>query len=61
MAFTVADLADAGVKRISLGSALTRLSFTAVLDAVREIKQEGTFRFASKAVGFSELEDHFGQ
>lgn len=57
--FSVAELARVGVKRISVGSALARLSFAALIDAAREISEQGTFHFASNAVGFSELEDHF--
>lgn len=57
--FSTAELASAGVKRISVGSALARLSFAALIDAAREIKRSGTFQFASRATGFSELEDHF--
>lgn len=57
--FSVAQLADLGVKRISVGSALARLSFASLIDAAREIEDSGTFRFAANAIGFSELEDHF--
>lgn len=57
--FSVSDLANVGVKRISVGSALARLSFGAFIDAAREIKESGTFHFASRAIGFSDLENHF--
>lgn len=57
--FSVSELANVGVKRISVGSAFTRLSFAALIDAAREIKESGTFHFASRAIGFSELEGHF--
>lgn len=57
--FSVTELADAGVKRISVGSALARLSFAAVLDAAREMQGRGTFQFASNALGFAELEAYF--
>lgn len=57
--YSVSDLANAGVKRISVGSALARLSFGAFVDAAREIKESGTFHFASDAIGFSGLEDYF--
>ncbi len=58
--FSVGDLADVGVKRISVGSALARLSFGALIDAANEIKDQGTFQFARRAIGFADLEDHFG-
>ena len=58
--FSVSELANAGAKRISVGSALARLSFGAFVDAAREIKDRGTFGFTSRAIGFGDLEDHFG-
>jgi len=57
--FGVAELADAGVKRISVGSALARLAFGAFVSAAREMKSEGTFGFSDKAMGFAELEGFF--
>jgi 2-methylisocitrate lyase-like PEP mutase family enzyme len=57
--FGVADLAVAGAKRISVGSALARAAFGTFVRACREIKDEGTFRFARDAIGFAELEAFF--
>lgn len=57
--FGVAELKEAGVKRISVGSALARLAFGAFVDAAREMRGAGTFRFAHKAMGFAELEGFF--
>ncbi len=53
--FTVAELAEAGVKRISLGSLLARAALGQFLHAAREIKQHGTFTFAQDAVPFAEI------
>ncbi|MDX1540182.1 MAG: isocitrate lyase/phosphoenolpyruvate mutase family protein [Geminicoccaceae bacterium] len=53
--FTVHELAEAGVKRISVGSALARLAYGALLDAGREMRERGTFDFAERAAGFAEL------
>lgn len=53
-AFTVAELAGRGVRRISLGSALSRAALAAVLDAARELQQAGTFTFASTALPYAE-------
>jgi 2-methylisocitrate lyase-like PEP mutase family enzyme len=58
-AFTVRDLAEAGVKRISVGSALARLAYGACLAAAQEIASEGRFDSLSAAIGFAELEDRF--
>jgi 2-methylisocitrate lyase-like PEP mutase family enzyme len=60
MSCTVAELADAGVKRISVGSAFARLAFGALVRAAREIATQGTFTFANDAMGFAELERIFG-
>jgi len=47
---TVAGLAALGVRRVSLGSALSRAALGAFLRAAREIREQGTFRFAEDAV-----------
>lgn len=57
--FGVAELADAGVKRISVGSAFSRLALGAVVRAAREILEHGTFTFSEDAIGFAALEDIF--
>ena len=53
--FTVTELAEIGVKRISVGSALARAALGAFMRASREIRERGTFEFASDAVPFAEL------
>jgi 2-methylisocitrate lyase-like PEP mutase family enzyme len=53
--YSVDALAEAGVKRISLGAALSRAAFGGFMRAAREIKHHGTFRFLSDAVSFSNL------
>jgi 2-methylisocitrate lyase-like PEP mutase family enzyme len=59
--FGLAELAAAGVKRVSVGSALSRLAFGAVLRAAREMTEKGTFTFAADAAGFAELEALFSK
>ena len=44
---TVAQLADAGVKRISIGGALARAAITALLQAGAEMRERGSFEWAS--------------
>jgi 2-methylisocitrate lyase-like PEP mutase family enzyme len=56
--FSVQQLAEAGVKRISLGSSLARVSLGALMRAAREIEENGTFSFASEAVPFAEVQRH---
>ena len=52
---TVATLAAAGVRRISVGSALARAAYGAFLRAAREIADDGTFGFGDTAATFDEL------
>jgi 2-methylisocitrate lyase-like PEP mutase family enzyme len=52
---SVEQLAAAGARRISLGSALSRVALGAFLDAAREIKERGSFTFMSRAVPIKEL------
>lgn len=58
---TVAELAEAGAKRISVGSALTRVAFGAFVRAAREMQSGGTFSFANDAISFAELEAIFAE
>ncbi len=54
--FTVQQLAEAGVKRISLGSSLARAALGALTRAAREMRDQGTFAFAAQAIPFAEIE-----
>ena len=58
---TVAELADAGVRRISVGGALARSAWAGFLDAAREIAERGTFSALGRAVPGSELNGRFSQ
>ena len=51
----LAELSQLGVRRISVGSALTRAAFGAFLRAAREMREHGTFTFAKEAVSYQEL------
>lgn len=57
--FTVAQLAGAGVRRISLGSKLTTAAFGAVERAAGEILRDGSFGFAREAMPFAKLQKMF--
>jgi 2-methylisocitrate lyase-like PEP mutase family enzyme len=48
--FTVADLAAAGVKRISLAASLYRAAMSGMLDAVREVRDLGTFGYVVRTL-----------
>lgn len=56
---TVAELASAGVRRISVGGALARAAWAASLAAAREIKDRGTFTKLSAATPGAELNNSF--
>jgi 2-methylisocitrate lyase-like PEP mutase family enzyme len=56
--FSVAELAEAGVKRISLGATLARAALGGFVRAAREIAENGTFGFADQAMSFSEANDY---
>ncbi len=57
---TVAQLTQAGVRRISVGGALARAAWTGFLQAAKEIAQHGTFIGLSRAVPFAEINRSFG-
>jgi 2-methylisocitrate lyase-like PEP mutase family enzyme len=50
-----ADLSALGVKRISVGSALSRAAWGGFLRASREMARDGTFDFADDAASFPEI------
>lgn len=57
--FGVPELNAAGVKRISVGSAFSRLAFGSLMSACREILDQGTFTFAKDTAGFADLDGIF--
>ena len=57
---TLDMLSELGVKRISVGSALSRAALGAFLRACSEIQEHGTFTFANEAVSYRDLNSMFG-
>jgi len=53
--FPVAELAAAGVKRISLATSLYRAAMTGFVKAVREVRETGTFGFVEECASTGEL------
>jgi len=53
---TVAEMAEAGVRRISVGGALARAAWTGFLKAAREIARRGTFSSLATSVTGAEME-----
>lgn len=61
LGLAVADLAEAGVRRVSVGSALARAAWTGFLNAAKTIAAEGRFSGFAGIVRFNELNDFFRQ
>jgi 2-methylisocitrate lyase-like PEP mutase family enzyme len=53
--FTVAELQEAGVRRISLATSLYRAAMSGLLDGAREIRDNGTFGYLEDALTTPEL------
>ena len=58
--FAVTELAQAGVRRISLATSLYRAAMSGLLSAVREIKDTGQFGFVDRVATTAELNDLMG-
>jgi 2-methylisocitrate lyase-like PEP mutase family enzyme len=56
---TVAQLSATGVKRISIGGALSRVALAAFLRCAREMKDNGSFSFVPEMATIKELRDAF--
>jgi 2-methylisocitrate lyase-like PEP mutase family enzyme len=56
--FTVAELAAAGVKRVSLATSLYRSALTGLLAAAREVSEAGTFTYLEHILTSPELNSY---
>jgi len=59
-ALTASQLAQAGVKRISVGGALNRLALATFLKAAQEMKEQGGFTWVRETIPSKELNRLFG-
>jgi 2-methylisocitrate lyase-like PEP mutase family enzyme len=57
----LATLSAIGVRRISVGSALSRVALTAFVHAAEELQQKGTFTFGNGLIPYDKLNDMFAQ
>jgi 2-methylisocitrate lyase-like PEP mutase family enzyme len=57
--FSVAELVEAGVKRISFAATFYRAAMTGLIDAARESRERGTFSFVDHAITTPELVRYF--
>jgi len=56
---TMSQLADLGVRRVSVGGALARVAWGAFIQSAREIKEAGSFKSFADAAPFNELNNLF--
>lgn len=56
---TLAELADLGVRRISVGGGLARVAWAAFLEAAGEIAEHGTFGGLNRGTPFAEIDGAF--
>lgn len=55
VSFSLEELADMGVKRVSVGSSLVRAAYGAFYKAAQEIREKGTFNYATDAIAYGEI------
>ncbi len=58
-AFSIKELTDLGVKRVSVGSSLARTAYSAFFRAAEEIRYKGTFNYANEAISYTAINDLF--
>ena len=57
--FSLDELAELGVRRVSLGSALSRAAYGLFWRAAEEIRRQGTFEFAKDMVSYTDFNQLF--
>jgi 2-methylisocitrate lyase-like PEP mutase family enzyme len=57
----LAELSEIGVKRISVGSVLSRVALSAFIRAAEEMRDHGTFTFGDDIVSFRDISAFFGE
>jgi 2-methylisocitrate lyase-like PEP mutase family enzyme len=53
--YSLAELSEMGVRRVSVGSALSTVALGAFLRGAREMKDKGTFNYTKESAGFGEV------
>jgi 2-methylisocitrate lyase-like PEP mutase family enzyme len=59
--FSVEELAAAGAKRISVGGSFARAALGAFVRAAREVKDKGTFTYATEAISHAEVSGYMAK
>jgi len=57
--YGMAELKEAGVKRLSVGSAIAQLAYGAAIDAITEVSEKGTFKVLQSALAYDKLESWY--
>lgn len=55
------ELQDMGVRRVSVGSALSRAALGAFMRAAREMREHGTFSYADEAIPYKTISEIFSR
>lgn len=55
------ELADLGVKRVSVGSSLARVAYGTFINAAKEIKEHSSFSYAQEAIPFAQINSIFAK
>jgi 2-methylisocitrate lyase-like PEP mutase family enzyme len=58
--FELGELASVGVKRVSVGGALSRIALAAMIRAGREMRDRGTFTFVDEPISSAEIRKMLG-
>jgi len=53
--YTLDELRDAGVKRVSVGGSFARVAIAALVRAAKEVSEHGTFTYAADAISHAEV------
>jgi 2-methylisocitrate lyase-like PEP mutase family enzyme len=56
--FSLAELAQAGVRRVSFATSLYRAAMTGLVEAAREIRESGTFTYLERSLTFAEFANY---
>ena len=56
--FSLAELAQAGVRRVSFATSLYRAAMTGLVEAAREIRESGTFNYLDQSLTFAEFSNY---
>lgn len=59
--FSVRELADAGVRRISLATTLYRAALTGLADAAREVQEQGSFGYLDRIMSGGDFARHLAK